>query len=309
MKYGVGLSLFLLLGCTAPERPGVSERLAASEQQHQAQLNEAFAPPAPSRPEPVSRAAAGPPAWSQAFPESCQATEWCGFAVVDACATPFACRNEAELQASRDLLCSISSRIRDRTIRRTQRTLTESGEETGVLTYSQEVRERCADVPLREVRFEHAYWEAQQQHFTLARMLRPPPPPPASEARPTRLFRVAPGFSEAPILKDWLQEEGRLAAVEATEAWTLGASVAYELKPHDGTLFHGTATATLTLTLEHPDAPPRSERRWVIRRLLVPNPETLSAAQRAEAQEKTLRKGLSEFRAELLAFLQGDALK
>ncbi len=309
MRKGLGVGVLLLLSaCVTPERPDVAERLAAAQQNHQAQLSgdlngESAEVSAPASPPNRS----GPPSWSLAFPPSCQTEEWCGVAVVEDCETPFSCRNAAELQAGRDLLCNISSRIRDRTIRRTQRTLTESGEETGTLTYSQELRERCADVPLREVRFEHAYWAAQQQHFTLARMPRPPvsetpPPVPA-----TRTFRVAAETVGASQLQQLLQEEGLLAEeATETEPWSLSTTVHFELRPHDGTLFHGIAIAKLTVILQGPDASAAPERTWTIRRLLVQPPEALSASQRTDVETKTLNKGFSEFRSELLAFLRGS---
>ena len=68
-------------------------------------------------------------------------------------------------------------------------------------------------------------------------------------------------------------------------------------------LFKGMATAYLTLTVQDEAGATQARKTWTAKRLLSKPPDDLTTAEQQEAAQKTLRKGLREFEAELLRFL------
>jgi hypothetical protein len=322
-----GLVGLLLWGCHSSEPAAPRERLAEARAAHQRQLGEAglgepdsgVPPAAASAPSPgTSRTVEGDtlPGWATELPESCVQSEWCGVGVIEGCETAFSCRATAEIQARRDLLCNVSSRLRTRTVRQVKRTLSESGEESGALELRQETRERCATLEIREPRIEHFYWAPERQHFALVRMPRSPASrlvipanagiqTPSGAPASLPVLRFPEATSESHLqqqLRKALSEEG--VRWDLPEAWVLEPQVRFRHEPHEGTLFHGRTEATLHLALTSPEGDTRT-RSWGIRRFAVTAPQTWSAAEREQQEQRTLEKGLREFREELLSFLQG----
>ena len=106
------------------------------------------------------------------LPAECGKQFYCGLAFVDFCENANICREEGETKARNSLLKLISVKLRSETGSRTYAELSTDGGE-GHKTFQSEIRERTANIELKNVRFTHFYWRPEKQLQTLARMERP----------------------------------------------------------------------------------------------------------------------------------------
>ena len=112
------------------------------------------------------------PPWVQNLPPECEARVYCGLAFVENCKNANSCRKEAETIARNDLRKNISVTLRSITSSRTYTELSAENE-SGDKTFQSEIRERGANIELKNVRFTHFYLRPEKQLQTLARMKRP----------------------------------------------------------------------------------------------------------------------------------------
>ena len=112
------------------------------------------------------------PPWVQNLPPECEARVYCGLAFVENCRNANSCRKEAETIARNDLRKNISVTLRSITSSRTYTELSAENE-SGDKTFQSEIRERGANIELKNVRFTHFYLRPEKQLQTLARMKRP----------------------------------------------------------------------------------------------------------------------------------------
>jgi hypothetical protein len=112
------------------------------------------------------------PPWVQNLPPECEARVYCGLAFVENCKNANSCRKEAETIARNDLRKNISVTLRSITSSRTYTELSAENE-SGHKTFQSEIRERGANIELKNVSFTHFYLRPEKQLQTLARMERP----------------------------------------------------------------------------------------------------------------------------------------
>ena len=112
------------------------------------------------------------PDWVSELPAECGKQFYCGLAFVDFCENANTCREEGETKARNSLLKLISVKLRSETGSRTYAEFSADGVE-GHKTFQSEIRERTANIELKNVRFTHFYWRPEKQLQTLARMERP----------------------------------------------------------------------------------------------------------------------------------------
>ena len=105
-----------------------------------------------------------------------------------------------------------------------------------------------------------------------------------------------------------LREQGASVEDDTTHAESfriLAPSLKVQIDEYSGQfqLFKGMATVYLTLLVQDESGKPVARKTWTAKRLLSKIPDALTTAEQQEAAQKTLRKGLREFEAELLRFL------
>jgi hypothetical protein len=335
--YFWGVALLGALAACGPSQPADPQaKLAEAQAQHQSDLESAGlregvsgAPAGSKEAEPEKKAAMvtlregeTPPAWNLETPRDCETEFWCGMAFVDDCANLNSCRALAETRARDDLRKRIAVRIRSLTVGRLYREQDMEGE-SGNRQFEQEIREKGATIELKNVRFEHFFWIPERQHMVLARMERPKveetPDAKANKSvgadwHPVRLV-VAEAAKPAGLHQDLrehlavlLREQGASVEDDTTHAESfriLAPSLKVQIDEYSGQfqLFKGMATVYLTLTVQDESGKPVARKTWTAKRLLSKPPDDLTTAEQQEAAQKTLRKGLREFEAELLGFL------
>ena len=112
------------------------------------------------------------PDWVSELPPECGKQFYCGLAFVGFCENANTCREEAETKARNNLRKQISVKLRSITSSRTYAELSPDGGD-GHKTFQSDIRERAANIELKNVRFTHFYWRPEKQLQTLARMERP----------------------------------------------------------------------------------------------------------------------------------------
>ena len=112
------------------------------------------------------------PDWVSELPPECGKQFYCGLAFVGFCENANSCREEAETKARNNLRKQISVKLRSITSSRTYAELSADGGD-GHKTFQSDIRERAANIELKNVRFTHFYWRPEKQLQTLARMERP----------------------------------------------------------------------------------------------------------------------------------------
>ena len=112
------------------------------------------------------------PDWVSELPPECGKQFYCGLAFVGFCENANSCREEAETKARNNLRKQISVKVRSITSSRTYAELSADGGD-GHKTFQSDIRERAANIELKNVRFTHFYWRPEKQLQTLARMERP----------------------------------------------------------------------------------------------------------------------------------------
>ena len=112
------------------------------------------------------------PDWVSELPPECGKQFYCGLAFVGFCENANSCREEAETKARNNLRKQISVKLRSITSSRTYAELSPDGGD-GHKTFQSDIRERAANIELKNVRFTHFYWRPEKQLQTLARMERP----------------------------------------------------------------------------------------------------------------------------------------
>jgi len=128
------------------------------------------------------------PDWVSELPAECGKQFYCGLAFVDFCENANTCREEGETKARNSLLKLISVKLRSETGSRTYAEFSADGVE-GHKTFQSEIRERAANIELKNVRFTHFYWLPEKQLQTLARMKRPQ----EVETKTETIEKIAPG--------------------------------------------------------------------------------------------------------------------
>ena len=96
------------------------------------------------------------PSWVSELPLECGNQVYCGLAFVEHCKNANSCRDEAETKARNDLRKQISVKLRSITSSRTYAELSAESAE-GHKTFQSEIRERAANIELKNVRFTHFY--------------------------------------------------------------------------------------------------------------------------------------------------------
>ena len=112
------------------------------------------------------------PSWVKELPLECESQVYCGLAFVDHCENANSCREEAETKARNNLRKQISVKLRSITSSRTYTELSAENAD-GHKTFQSEIRERAANIELKNVSFTHFYLRPEKQLQTLARMERP----------------------------------------------------------------------------------------------------------------------------------------
>ena len=330
------LLLGVLAACGPSQKADPQARLAEAHQQHQTDLESAGlrdgvsgAPAGSKEAEPEKQVAMvtlregeTPPGWQWGHPRDCKTEFWCGMAFEDDCANRNSCRSKAEMKARDDLRKGIAVRTSSITQRRYYLEQDKEGE-SGFRQFWQELREKGATIELKNVRYEHFYWIPKRQHMVLARMKRPKaedtPDAKANKSvgahwHPVRLV-VAKAAKPAGLhqyLREYLavllREQGASVEDDMTQAESfrvLAPSLKVQILEYSGqfNLVRSKATVYLTLTVLEESEKPIARKTWTITRGSSKAPDEFSMPEKQEAAQKTLRKGLREFEAELLRFL------